>query len=504
MGAAGLDFIIVGASISGLSSAITLKSAGHNVLILEKDPQLGGVVRRPSLFPTPPSVSLFRIPPNGTKILLDWGLEEVMKAHSAPIAGFAAYKYGEGRTPSPDLLGKNIWDAELSDAARGGYLQFSHAGLVRILYDYALTPIEVDGYTPRVSVVFGAEVVSIDCDGPSVTLRSGEVHEGHAIIGADGAKGFVRRLLLEEEEESPESDVPTGIAAYVAVVPNRLVTKNNLGDIFCGYPGCTVWFGENRGEGLFGENHDVSILLYTPDSSQDGSWIEGAEKKLTDVVGPCDKHVQKLVSLAGPATCVQLKQTYELESWISESGKLLAIGDAARPFSSGTGHPYVVALEDGLFIGKIFSHTRNASRVPELLRAFQQHRGPRCSRLRQMEKEYIFQMILPDGDYQAGRDAAMRERHAAGRNVLDGDFQQMMEDYEFMYGYEAADDADEWWMTWGRYHDSGDASHDSPNGLFNMAFSSFTREVTEKYGSPEAELDNDREFLRGEEDTSYS
>jgi len=262
------------------------------------------------------------------------------------------------------------------------------------------------------------------------------------------------------------------------VVPNALILEHDLA-LFYSHPGCTVWFGQNRGLRTFpmGKENDISLLLYTPDSSQDGTWTEEAEKEITDVLGPCDGHIQKLAALAGPATCTQIKEPYELESWVSESGRVLVLGDAAHPFSPGTGHSYAVALEDGTFIGKIFSHTRNPDRVPEFLRAFQEHREPRCSRLRQMEKEYIFHMMLPDGEFQAGRDASMRARHAAGRNVLDGDLEQMLDDYRMMYGYEAADDADEWWMTWGRYHDASDVSPRPSSGFFNMTFSSVTSRV---------------------------
>jgi 2-polyprenyl-6-methoxyphenol hydroxylase-like FAD-dependent oxidoreductase len=54
----------------------------------------------------------------------------------------------------------------------------------------------------------------VDCDACSVTLRSGKVHMGDAIIGADGANGVIRRVLLAEEDKSPESDVPAEIVAY--------------------------------------------------------------------------------------------------------------------------------------------------------------------------------------------------------------------------------------------------------------------------------------------------
>ncbi|KAJ7033903.1 hypothetical protein C8F04DRAFT_1103166 [Mycena alexandri] len=469
----GLKFIIVGASVAGLASAIALKNSGHSVLVLEKELHLGG------LGSVPNGSGCAELPPNGSKILLgDWGLEAEVAANSAPIAGFSAYKYAA--VSSPDLLGYNLWDPELVNETRGGYQQFLHRDLIHVLCNLALKVTDSDkGSAARVSVVFGAEVVDVDCDAGSVALRSGQIHAGDAIIGADGPRGVVRRILMEAEDTLPES--ATGIVAYSSFVPHALVLEHNLG-LFLQQPGCTVWFGANRALRTFpmGPDHDVSILLYTPDSSQNGTWVEEADKKIIDVLGPCDEHIRKLAALAGPATCVQIKQHYELESWVSESGRLLAIGDAAHPFSPGTGHSYATALEDGAFIGKIFSHSRDPDRVPEFLRAFQEHREPRCSHLRKMEKEYIFSMTVPDGEFQAGRDASMRALHAAGQNVLGGDLEQMLEDYQMMYGYDAADDADEWWMSFGRYHRSSVIS--SGSQIFGMGFSSFTTQVDEHDG----------------------
>jgi salicylate hydroxylase len=282
-----------------------------------------------------------------------------------------------------------------------------------------------------------------------------------------------------------------------------------------------------------GKENDISLLIYTPDSPQDGTWTQETEKQITDVLGPCDKQwvdrmefqqhayllsILKMAALAGPATCLQIKQHYDLESWVSKSGRVLVLGDAAHPFPVGTptaspmrnspcnkpgsAQTYAVALEDGKFIGKIFSHTVNPARVPEFLRAFQEHREPRCTRIRQMEKEYIYYITLPDGQIQEERDASMRERHAAGQNVFEGDLEQLQEDLRMVYvtvvlpprvrvslmnrdcgrrfGYEASDDADEWWMAWGRYRDPAEASPLSPgtqSGLFDIKFSTSTSQA---------------------------
>ncbi|KAJ7910294.1 hypothetical protein B0H13DRAFT_612073 [Mycena leptocephala] len=490
--AAGLNFIIVGASVAGLASAIALKSSGHSVLVLEKDPHLGGIGSVPN------GSGCAQIPPNGCKILLDWGLEAEIKANAAPVSGFAVYKYDEGQASSPDFIGINRWDPEMLSEARGGYMQFAHRDLLHVLYEAALkdnrenvTQMEAES-TPRVSVLFGAQVIDVDCDACSVTLHSGQICTGDAILGADGAYGVVRRTLMKENDMEPESDIPTGKSAYSASVPNALVLEHDLG-MFCDYPGCTIWVGPHRGLRTFpvGKEKDITLLLYTQDATQDGTWAEEAEMKLTDVLGSCDEHIQKLAALAGPATCVQIKEPCELESWVSESGRVLALGNAAHPFPPGSVHSYSIALEDGLFIGKIFSHTQDRDRVPEFLSAFQEHREPRCSLIRQIEKEYIEIITLPEGEIQTARDAFMREKQAAGQNVLGGDLQQMMDDFRTVFGYEATDDADEWWMSWGRYRDSSKASSEPrpQDGLFNMTISSFTSQVDDE------DDDKEKDFL---------
>ncbi|KAJ7234513.1 hypothetical protein B0H12DRAFT_1222829 [Mycena haematopus] len=431
-----------------LASAISLKRSGHNVLVLEKDAQLGGAASGLN--------GCARVCPNGSKILLDWGLLEAeTKAKAAHMPGFAFLKYNAGYSEGsePDFVGENRWNKDLLFEARGGYMQFRHQDLVHILYDEAIRD-----SSSRVSVHFGAEVVNIDCDACTVTLRSGEVHTGDAIIGADGARGIVRQILMQEHDKSLENDVPTGLTLYSATIPKALVYENGLAPWFYEYDdlGSSIWMGSNGSAWIFpvGPEHDLALSLYTRDVTQDGTWTEESEKKITDVVGECDIRIKKLVSLAGPATCLQLKDPYTLESWVSRSGRVVVLGEAAHPSPPGGFHPYSVALEDGTFIGKIFSHTHDRGRVAELLYAFQEHREARCSRIRDIDMEYVQAATLPEGELHDQRDAGMRANHAAGRNVMEGDYQQMLDDFPIVFGYNAMDDADEWWIKWGRFRDA--------------------------------------------------
>ncbi|KAJ7477032.1 hypothetical protein B0H11DRAFT_2234985 [Mycena galericulata] len=486
-----LNFIVVGASVAGLASAIALKTSGHNVLVLERDPALGGGGAAST------TNGCSRIPPNGCKILHDWGLEAQTKIHGSVMNGFSFHKYYGGEIPG-QIIGLNEFDPEMLAEARGGYMQFRHQTLIRILYDAATKPPDQDS-PPLVSVIFGAEVVSIDCDACSVTLASGETHTGDAIIGADGSSGVVRRTLMEEEGADPDSDTPVGLAMYNAIVPRTLALEHDLPLSYGGDLNATVWMGAGRGAMtcLVGEANDITLWLYSSDNPQDGTWSEEAEIKITDVLGPSHEYIQNLAALAGPATCVQIKEPYQLESWVSESGRVLALGEAAHPFPPGAYHSYSVALEDGIFIGKIFSHTRNRDRVPEFLEE-------RCARIRGIEKDYIFNLItLPDGEMQEGRDAVMKANTAAGRNAMDGDLAQMLDDFQFIFGYDATDDADEWWINWGRFRDSPSGGNRIQGGnIFSMAqettFTSFTTsndEEREEYEEVVEDQDVDDEYL---------
>ncbi|KAF8181905.1 hypothetical protein K438DRAFT_1840626 [Mycena galopus ATCC 62051] len=476
--APGLNFIIIGASVSGIASAISLKKSGHSVLVLEKDPQLGGAASGVN--------GCARICPNGSKILLDWGLlEGETRAKAAAMPGFSFLKYNAGyeEGSEPDFLGENRWNEDLLFEARGGYMQFRHQTFMRLLYDEAMRPSAPSPPSspsdapahPNVRIVFGAEVTHIDCDACTVTLASGEIHTGDAIIGADGARGLVRQTLMREEGAELEDDVNTGLAVYSAIIPKSRVFENNLDAWFYDDIGSTIWVAPARAAWIFpvGGSNDLALSLYTRDSDpEQDSWTEIPEKKLAEVVGESDIRLQKLFKLAEPPTCVQLKTPYTLESWVSESGRVVALGEAAHPSPPAGLHPYSVALEDAVFIGKIFSHTRSRDRIPEFLYAFQEHREARCHRIRDVDMEYV-QATVAEGEMHDARDAGMRANHAAGKNAMEGNFQEMLEEFATVFGYDATDDADEWWINWGRFRgDTGKT--DSISSLSQATLGSFS------------------------------
>ncbi|KAJ6573487.1 hypothetical protein DFH09DRAFT_388963 [Mycena vulgaris] len=473
----GLKFIIVGASIAGLASAIALKASGHNVLVVEKESQLGGPDSRPS--------GGARVPPNGCKILFDWGLETEVRKNALAGEGLMFYKYEPNEKESEAAyIGLSLWHPDLLNDARGDFLQMRHSELLRILYNRAVDPRDENSpdnaSSGGVTVLFDAEVIKIDCDVCSVTLRSGETHSGDAIIGADGESGMVRQYLIEEQSEDEPVDtvdVPTGVAVYSAVIPKAVAMEDEDLAKFYEYPQShmvTVFMGHNRGAkvSLAGKEQDLWLVVYTPDSSQDGIWTEDAERDIKEIVGPCNPLLYKLAAQAGPSVCLQMKDHYDMDSWVSKSGKVVVVGEGAHPFPPTSTHTCSVAIEDGAFIGKIFSHTRNPNRISEFLYAFEEHRKQRCSYIIQSEKNNVKFISIPDGEKQETRDTSMRANHAAGLDAMDApeaDMQSIMDDIRMVYvvirpwssnltvprfDYDPADDADEWWVSWGRFRES--------------------------------------------------
>ncbi|KAJ7489280.1 hypothetical protein FB451DRAFT_1166968 [Mycena latifolia] len=250
-----------------------------------------------------------------------------------------------GNVTAPDFIGLNQFEPKLLNEARGHFTQFRHQDLLRILYE-DLTKREKDS-TLRVVVVFGAEVVKIDCDACAVTMRSGEIHTGDAVLGADGVCGIVRRTLMVEEGVEPSAfETPTGLAVYSATIPMSLVANDPDLAMFYQFPKNTVLMGSNRAAltNVAGTQNDIALVVYTPDSTEDGGWAEDAELQITDIIGPCGPQLQKLASLAGPPICVQIQDRYELESWVSETGRVLVLGEAAHPFPEKSSRILAIAI----------------------------------------------------------------------------------------------------------------------------------------------------------------
>ncbi|KAF7308168.1 FAD-binding-3 domain-containing protein [Mycena chlorophos] len=482
-----LNFIIVGASVAGLAAAIALKKAGHEILVLEREDRLGDGRKFPQRVRS-------AVPPNGSKILYDWGLHEKIKAldYPAEVPGtsfFSAHRFeGTGPNHARDLMGYQTYTDELLSEARGNYLIIRYSDLVGILYDELQRPLppgrsDASFDKSKVFVHFNAEVCSVDLDQSAVTLRNGERLQADAIIGADGPLGVVRAALQAEAEKSrkkrqpsiPEEDFSPDDAApkyppilstplwyYGGIVPREVARQVSSADLDSySKHGMCAFFGNDRCAVVLSLGRDeISVNIFTTDAGR---------TRLGEVLGEeCDAGLRQIVDLADANTQCPTAVTHsgkyeQLESWVSESGRVAILGKAAHPFSPGAVQTYASALEDGLFLGKIFSHTDDPTRIPEFLHAFQEHREPRTSFLKHIEEKYVVGLTTPNGPMQQMRDAMFRMNHARGAPILHAPEipsmeAEAIEETSIVFGYDADEDAEEWWVTWGRFHDFASTS----------------------------------------------
>ncbi|KAK7029131.1 6-hydroxynicotinate 3-monooxygenase [Favolaschia claudopus] len=368
-----IDFLIIGAGVSGLSCAIALRRAGHRVVVVEREKEIGqsdvgrGV----------------RLPPNLSKILYRWNLKSEVSAFAAKSKQIQIYRLDTG-----DCLGDHYWDDEVLRETQGEFL-FGHlADLRKMMY--------------AVAVRLATTAVSVDPERRAVTLGSGETLTADVVIGADGAFGLVRPMLLNEQGIQ-EATKPT-----IATVPKALVEKDPQSKHFYEHEVISVFsfFGNNRSaiSHPTGGLPCFTFTLYRPYDEYESTPPEGMRAALPQ-----------------------------------------------SNFKTGSIQQYAMGLEDGAVLPKLFSHLATDSQITDFLYAFQELRQPRAQTVLTSETGVIHYMGMPNGLDQEARDQAMQAKHKAGGYLFSGDDESAeWAEIKTVFGYDAEDEADNWWVTWGR------------------------------------------------------
>lgn len=130
-----------------------------------------------------------------------------------------------------------------------------------------------------------------------------------------------------------------------------------------------------------------------------------------------------------------------------------------------------MAVEDGAVLAKLFSHLRSADQIESFLWAFQDLRQPRINLVYGREVGIIQYMTMPPCEFQAGRDQEMRAKRDAGINVLDalGDMEEtpQWQEIKEIFGYDAEDEADNWWVEWGLLRERAKGADLEERSLFD-------------------------------------
>jgi salicylate hydroxylase len=200
------------------------------------------------------------------------------------------------------------------------------ADLHHALFDRAtaLPNVQVRTKSTVISASFGTP--------PSVTLANGEVITADVVLAADGIKSRLRKQLLNLDEDIP---IPTGDAAYRAILPREAMESDPVLRELVDTPRGTRWIGPGRHVMAYPmKQHKLyNMVLLHPDTfGSEESWTANATKQeLVDTYAGWDPVLQKLFALIPDKTVLKWKLCTHgpLPTWVR--GCVALMGDACHP-----------------------------------------------------------------------------------------------------------------------------------------------------------------------------
>ncbi|ESK84841.1 FAD/NAD-P-binding domain-containing protein [Moniliophthora roreri MCA 2997] len=412
-----LHFVIIGGGITGLACALALRRTGYIVTVLEKEEGYSSKSEG------------CRIPPNLTKILYHLGLRRAFQSKAMKCNNVHLLRFESG-----EYLNSYLWSDDLFMETGGDLAFIQHAKLRDLLYE----AVDFSGVDFR----FNAEVVKIDPETAVVTLRSGEIVRGDVIVGADGLQGI--SLHYMGCSEIPVED--TGIEMFSMTVPREamvddldvcLAAEADIGDMF-------IWMGNERsvlGFPTDGERSELSMSVY----------VSLGPKHQDTILQATETEFEYPRRIAPYSKSRRVTMRAVLTEWVR--GRMVIIGEAAHPLPPGSLQSTALSIEDGVVLAKLFSHLTSVRQIDEFLVALQEIRQPRCEEIHTKEYGIVYFMTMPPSEEEEYRDGGLRARRDADMSYIDGDSDLggSAEEKEFrdIFGYEATEEADSWWVDWG-------------------------------------------------------
>ncbi|GAN07197.1 salicylate hydroxylase [Mucor ambiguus] len=411
-----LSVIVVGGGLGGLATAIALKRAGHKVTVLEGAKQLSEVGAG------------IQVPPNTSRILDAWGLLDRFKTKVVWPGNINMRRYSTG-----EIIGSTPLKPKMIERYGYPYLLIHRADYLQLLYDHS---VELG-----IEVVLGARVDSVDDDAVAVRLSNGSVYTGNMIIGADGIRSNVRAAVIPDETILPKKSTN---CAYRATVPVDIMRSDPEIAHLMDDLNSNCWIGYRRHIMAYpmrgGELYN--LVMSHPGEAAVGKWNEpGNLDEMKYHYRNFDPVIRKVLTHVTGCLKWTLADLPVLSHWVSPSGRVVLIGDAAHAMLPYLAQGAAQAIEDGATLGVLFSQIESVDEIPDLLKLYEKIRRPRAEKIQKGALDNGDIWHMPDGDDQIARDKAMKivvsddtvqKVHVKNPNQWsDGDFQP------WLFGHDA-------------------------------------------------------------------
>ncbi len=339
--------LIAGAGLGGLTAALALMRRGHRVRIYEQASDLKEIGAG------------VQLGANGTRLLIDLGLEEAMlKVVCVPMGReFRLWSTGQAWMPfdvgeeSVQRFGAPYWMVH-----RGDF----HA----VLLD-AVRRADPEAVQPGNACAGFEQTAS----GVTLLLANGERVEGEVLIGADGVHSRIRQQMFGDGKAQF-----TGIMVWRGLVPMDKLPPHQrrlVGNNWIGVGGHVVTYPLRRGELL------NFVAAIERDDWRVESWTEpGTREECLRDLAPWHQDIHNIVRAIDIPYKWALLGREPLEHF--SVGRVCVMGDAAHPTLPFLAQGANMALEDGIILARLLDTSPD---VPSALIRYENARLERTARI---------------------------------------------------------------------------------------------------------------------------
>lgn len=365
--------IVVGAGIGGLTTALTLRRAGLEIVIFEQAPQLREIGAG------------IQISPNANRILHRLGLADALRKVAVRPLAIEIHRWDDGRLlirqPLADLCEQNF-GAPYYHIHRPDLLELLAAALPDGVLHLDHRCVGLVQHADRVEVKFHNDITA-DAD---------------LVVGADGIHSTVRSLIL-----GPESPRFSGHVAYRGLVPSARLAHLGL------EVNASMWWGPDHhfvhyfvGEGA----RYVNWVAIGRGECRVESWTARGEiaDALQEFAG-WHPQVGAIISAAESTNRWALYDRDSLPNWTV--GRITLLGDAAHAMLPYMAQGAVQSIEDAAVLAKCLARVDASHDMTAALLRYEEIRRPRASRCQAGSRANGITYHLPDGEDQQRRDSSL-------------------------------------------------------------------------------------------------
>ena len=341
-GSSSLPVLVAGGGIGGIAAALALARRGFAVKVLERASQLGEIGAG------------VQFGPNAFAALDALGIGDIARERAVytdeMVMHDAIDETCVGRIPTGDAFRERFGNP---------YAVIHRADIHAALLQGAQR-------AGQIEVATGTAVQRVEHRGDCVVVHDerGQMHQGLAVIAADGVKSAVRRQFVGDDARV------SGHVVYRAVVDKADFPENlrwNAASIWVG-PNCHLVHYPLRG----GEQYNVVVTFHSREAEEWGVREGSREEVLSYFDGICAR-ARQLIELPKDWKRWATADREPIGQWVY--GRTVLLGDAAHPTLQYLAQGACMAMEDAVTLGEALRLSDN-----DVARAFALYQRSRVAR----------------------------------------------------------------------------------------------------------------------------